>query len=336
MKNEKKNFLTPGYEDLELSTQILIKEALNRKIEVLVLDRTENFIRLKKGKKIEYIKQATRTSADTYISPLIMENKVLTKKVLAEQGIRVPLGNIFSNAKQAFAAFSDFYSREIVIKPNSTNYGLGITIIGNNQSVKQYRKAITHAFSHDTSVIVEEFMAGREYRFLIIDNEVIAVLHRMAAHVIGDGIHSIKELIDEKNKSPLRGAGYKTPLEKIKMGSHERSFLASQGKSFKSVPGKEELIFLRTNSNISTGGDSIDYTDEMPVAYKRIAVKAAKAVGAKICGADIIINDLAEKPGRHNYGVIELNYNPAIHIHGYPYKGKNRHAEKNILNLLGF
>ncbi|MFS8631407.1 MAG: SLBB domain-containing protein, partial [Bacillales bacterium] len=102
------------------------------------------------------------------------------------------------------------------------------------------------------------------------------------------------------------------------------------------IPKKGEIVYLRENYNISTGGDSIDYTDEMPDSYKDIAVRAAKAVGAVFCGVDMVIDDIGEEAGPDNYGIIEINFNPAIHIHCYPYKGKNRHPEEKILALLGF
>ena len=94
------------------------------------------------------------------------------------------------------------------------------------------------------------------------------------------------------------------------------------------------MVFLRENSNISTGGDSIDFTDIIPNRFKEIAIKSSKAIGAKICGVDMVIEDYTDE--RSNYGIIELNFNPAIHIHSYPYEGKERNVAKDILNLLGF
>ena len=334
------NYTIADYADLELSTQILIKEALSRGISVEVLDRADNFIKLEKDDKVEYVKQATRTSADSYIAPLIMENKLVTKSILRQHGISVPSGRTYDIAELAKAAFNDFIGKKIVVKPKSSNFGLGITIISNVDSREKFGKAITEAFDFDTSIIIEEYIDGKEYRFLIINDKVVAVLHRMAANVIGDGKRPIRELIEEKNRSPLRGVGYKKPLEKIVAGPVERSYLEMQGMDFDSIPPEREQIFLRENSNISTGGDSIDFTDQMPDAYKEIALKAARAVGAEICGADIIIRDASVEPSvtdlENGYSIIELNFNPAIHIHGFPHRGKNRYAEKRILDLLGF
>ena len=325
-----------GYEALELSTQMIIKEAMRRGIEIEVLDWEDNFIRLKKAGKIEYLKQATRTSLDTYISPLIMENKEVTKLILRERGLSVPDGVTIRNGDEYKEKFLRFWGKDIVIKPKSTNFGQGVVILRNPYIENEVINALEQAFEFDHSVLIEEFISGKEYRFLVIGDEVSAILHRVPANVTGDGIHSIAELVEEKNKDPLRGKGYVTPLEKINLGFIEKDYLAFQGKDFNTIPEKNEIVYLRENSNISTGGDSIDFTDDIINEYKTIAVEAAKAVGAKICGADIIIRDIKEKPNKENHSIIELNFNPALHIHDFPYKGKNRQVEKKVLDLLGF
>jgi len=325
-----------GYEKLELSTQILIREALERKIEVDVIDWDDNFIRLKKDGKIEFVKQASKTSADSYIAPLIMANKEVTKIVLKDYGINVPEGISIKSTEEAMDRFVSFKGKDIVVKPKSTNFGKGVSVLKNNQSQKDYKKAVEKAFEYDHSVLIEEFIGGKEYRFLIIGDVVAGILHRLPANIIGNGMQTIEALVNEKNKSPLRGKGYVTPLEKIDLGNIEKEYLTIQGKNIYDTPQKGEIIYLRENSNISTGGDSFDFTDEVHEAYKRIAVNSAKAVGAKICGADIIIQDIHAEPNAKNHSVIELNFNPALHIHNFPYQGQNRHVERKILDLLGF
>lgn len=328
--------MVKGYEGLELSTQMLIKEALEREIKVEILDREDNFIRLTREGKTEYVRQATKTSADSYIAPLIMENKEVTKLILKENGLRVPDGITIKSMEEGLQKISLFQGRDLVIKPKSTNFGQGVVILKQKYSAEEVRKALELAFACDSSVLMEEFLSGREYRFFVADNEVAAILHRVPANVKGDGKHTIRELAEEKNKNPLRGKGYVTPLEKITLGRVEQEYLAYYGKAFDTVPKDGETVYLRENSNISTGGDSVDYTDEIPDEYKQIAIKAAKYAGAKICGADIMIQDIHALPNEKNYGIIELNFNPAIHIHDFPYIGKNRHVEKKILDLLGF
>ncbi|MGV1095663.1 bifunctional glutamate--cysteine ligase GshA/glutathione synthetase GshB [Clostridium perfringens] len=329
-----KEFNLVGYEDLELSTQILILDAIKRGIEFNIMDRLENFISLSDGEKVEYVKQATKTSKDSYITALIMENKLVTKDILRENNIRVPKGKDYENIDEAKKDFRLFKNEKIVIKPKSTNFGLGISIFPGEYSREDYDKAVEIAFREDSSILIEEFMTGKEYRFLVIGEEVVGILHREPANVIGNGESTIEELVFEKNKDPLRGKGYKTPLEKIKLGEIEEMFLKNQGLSFKSIPKNGEKIYLRENSNISTGGDSIDFTDKIHPSYKEVALKAAKAVKALICGVDMVIDNIEEEAKEKNHGIIELNFNPAIHIHCFPYKGENRKAGEKILDLL--
>lgn len=335
-ESENKSFALKGYENLELSSQILLKEAIKRGITFEILDEEENFIYFNKNAHEEYVKQATKTSLDSYITMLIMENKVVTKKVLKKNGISVPRGLDYSDKETSINDFYKYEGHAIVIKPKSTNFGLGITIFKDGYTFEDYNQAIDLAFREDSSILIEEFISGKEYRFFVIGDEVAGILHRVPANVKGDGKSTIFELVKEKNKNPLRGKGYKTPLEKIKLGEAEELFLKNQNKTFDYIPKNEEIVYLRENSNISTGGDSIDYTDDIFDSYKKIAVAASKSANATICGVDMMIKDLKNPVPQGNYSIIEINFNPAIHIHCYPYIGKNRHLGEKILDVLGY
>lgn len=331
-----KSFSLKGYSDLELSTQILIKEALLKGYKVEILDRAENFISIEGNNKKEFIKQATKTSLDSYSTALVMENKAITKKVLKENGVSVPKGDIYTSFENAMDDYARYKNKKIVIKPNNTNFGLGITIIDSNFNTNDYRKGLDLAFSYDKTVLIEEFFPGNEYRFTVIGGEVAGILQRVPANVTGDGKSTILKLVEKKNESPLRDKGYKTPLEKLKVEDEEIFYLSAQGLTPESIPKKNEKVFLRENSNISTGGDSIDFTDLIPQGYKDEAIRASRAVGAVITGVDMIINDINEEWTPENSTIIELNFNPAIHIHCYPYVGVNRHLGKKVLEALGF
>ena len=325
-----------GLEDMELSTQLLMREAVRRGIAFDILDKAENFIRLKRDENIQYVRQATKTSLDNYASILAMENKVITKQILEEHGIRVPSGFDYPDRKTAKADFMLFKDKAVVIKPKSTNFGIGITIIKQNTDKLIFDRAIDIAFESDSSILIEEFIEGKEFRIFVMNDEVVGILHRVPANVTGNGILTIRELVVDKNKDPLRGKGYHTPLEKIQLGEAESIFLKAQGKDFESIPEDTEKVYLRENSNISTGGDSIDFTDEIPDSYKAIAVQAARALGVKITGLDMLIPDYTQEATNENYAIIELNFNPAIHIHCHPYQGKNRKLNEKLLDILGF
>lgn len=280
--------------------------------------------------------QATKTSLDSYVSVLMMENKVVTKKVLERAGISVPGGYEYTSPEAGMADYRLYAGKPVVIKPKSTNFGLGITILKHNYDETDFKAALQIAFEHDNTVLIEKFIPGREFRIFIINDEVVGILHRVPANVTGDGVLNIGQLIDRKNEDPLRGKGYRTPLEKIRKGREEEMFLKQQGMDFNTVPKEREVVYLRENSNISTGGDSIDFTDDIDDSYKAIAVEAAKALNVKITGLDMMIQDIHAPATPDNYAIIEMNFNPAIHIHCYPFKGKNRHLNHKMIKALGF
>jgi len=335
-ESEISSFRFHGFENLELSTQLLLKAALRRGVEFEILDPSENFVRLKQGDNVQYVMQATRTSLDNYSSVLMMENKLVTKTILKKFGVRVPGGMNYLFKDKALSDFELFEGRAIVIKPKSTNFGIGISILKENNKEEVYQRAVEIAFEHDNSILIEEFVPGREFRFFVMGDEVVGILHRVPANVKGDGQSTIRELVLQKNLDPLRGKGYKTPLEKISLGEAEAMFLADQNLAFESIPKNEDIIYLRENSNISTGGDSIDFTDDIHQSYKDIAVKATKALDVEITGLDMMILDVAVPATEQNYSIIEMNFNPAIHIHCYPFVGKNRHLNEKVLDALGF
>ncbi|MFJ7737704.1 bifunctional glutamate--cysteine ligase GshA/glutathione synthetase GshB [Lysinibacillus sp. NPDC097287] len=325
-------FKLKPYTDMELSTQILLKESIKRGIHFHILDRKENFIELTKGKNTQYIKQATKTSKDQYVTVLIMENKSVTKQILKRNNIVVPEGEEFFDIFSAKESLDSWIGVPLVVKPKSTNFGLGISIFPNGANEEDLIKGLEIAFSEDSAILTEPFIKGKEYRFMVIGDETVAVLHRVPANVTGDGTSTIQQLIIEKNVDPLRGKGYKTPLEKIEIDENMKLFLQQKGLTINTVLPKGECQYLRENSNISTGGDSIDVTDQVPEVFKEIAVEASQAVGAKICGVDMMIEDLEDE--HSPYAIIELNFNPAIHIHSYPYQGTERNVATKILELV--
>lgn len=326
-------WLLKGYSNYELSTQILIKEAMTRGVLVDEIDPQDNFIGLGKGDKKTYVKQATKTERDNYITVLAMENKVVTKKILKQQGIPVPAGEEFADMATARRRIGPYVGKPVVIKPKSTNFGLGISIFNHGGSEEDLLEAARIAFDYDKTVMVEEFVEGQEYRFLVIDGVVEAVLKRVPANVTGDGMHTIGELAETKNKHPFRGEGYTAPLKKIKLDEQTKLYLKQQNLTVNTVLPKGKTVYLRGNSNISTGGDSIDMTDVMPEGFKTIAVKAADAVNAVFCGVDIVIKDYTDPAS--SFGIIELNFNPSTDMHAYPYQGTERRTGAMILKALG-
>lgn len=326
-----------AFDNMELSTQALLFDAIQKGLNIEILDERDQFISLQFGDHLEYVKNGNMTSHDSYISPLIMENKVVTKKVLAKAGFNVPQSIEFTDVKSAVENFPLFENRAVVIKPKSTNFGLGISIFQQGVTDRDdFAKAVEIAFREDKEIMVEDYLLGTEYRFFVLGDQTLAVLLRVPANVIGDGVHTVAELVAAKNDHPLRGDGSRTPLKKIALGDIERLQLKEQGLTVDSIPAKDQLVQLRANSNISTGGDSIDMTDEMHASYKEIAVGISKAMGAAVCGVDLIIPDLKKtaEPSLRSWGVIEANFNPMMMMHIFPFSGQSRRLTMNVIKML--
>ncbi|TGN18397.1 bifunctional glutamate--cysteine ligase GshA/glutathione synthetase GshB [Leptospira idonii] len=328
--------LPKGWEDMEISTQIIVREAIARNIQIEIVDRKENFLRLVQGNHSEFVKEASKTRLDSLMTYLVMENKIASKLILSENKIRVPLGRSYSDVASALSDFPVFEASKKVIKPVTTNFGIGIGISPAGDSFDHFKTFVERSFSYSPSIIIEEFIEGPEYRFLVLGDEVVAVCNRVPANVKGDGKSTVAELIGIKNRDPRRGEGHKTPLEKIQMTEIEKEVLASQGLDFSSVLAQGQTAYLRKNSNISTGGDSLDFTDKVHPEFKEIALASAKAANAVICGIDIISTQIEQRPDPKHYAILEINFNPVLYIHEFPYEGKERQVGKKILDLLGF
>ena len=330
------HYALKGYENMELSTQMLLFDAIQKGVQVEILDESDQFLKLQHKDHIEYVKNGNMTSKDNYIVPLAMANKTVTKKILSAAGFPVPAGAEFSTLEEGIAYYSLIKDKSIVIKPKSTNFGLGISIFQEPTNLDSYQKALEIAFSEDSSVLVEEFIAGTEYRFFVLDGKCEAVLLRLPANVKGDGQHTIRELVATKNTDPLRGRDHRSPLERIKLGEIELLMLEQQGYKADDILPKEGQVFLRRNSNISTGGDSIDMTEAMHPSYKKLAAEMATAIGAWVCGVDLIIPDstLPASKKEPNCTCIELNFNPSMYMHTYCAEGPGQSITPNILAKL--
>lgn len=329
-------FELPGFGQMELSTQLMLATAIKIGIGFQVIDPNDQFVKLMYQDHTEFVKNTNMTSLDNYVAPLAMENKTVTKEILKQAGFRVPRGKEFTTEAEALNYYNDFKTHRVVVKPKSTNYGLGISIFEPNFSKDDFKDAVSLAFKEDKQVLVEEFIAGTEYRFYVLDGKVEGIILRIPANVVGDGKHTINELVDLKNQDPIRGTKYRKPLQKIALGDIEKLMLRTQSLTEDSIPEAGQVVYLRENSNVSTGGDSIDMTDEVDESYKKIAADAVAALGAFVSGIDLMIPDKEKVTNQYSldYGIIEANFNPAIHMHMYPFKGKSRPLARLMLEKL--
>lgn len=330
------HYALKGYEEMELSTQMLLFDAIQKGLHFEILDEQDQFLKLWHKDHVEKVKNGNMTSKDNYVVPLAMANKTVTKKILADAGFPVPAGDEFTSLEQGLAYYPLIKGKQIVVKPKSTNFGLGISIFQEPASLDNYKKALEIAFAEDTAVLVEEFIPGTEYRFFILNGRCEAVLLRVAANVVGDGKHTIRELVAQKNANPLRGRDHRSPLEIIELGDIEQLMLTQQGYAPDDILPEGKKVNLRRNSNISTGGDSIDVTETMDSSYQELAAAMATSMGAWACGVDLIIPDKTQPASKEkpHCTCIELNFNPSMYMHTYCAEGPGQAITPKILDKL--
>ncbi|MDR2903193.1 MAG: cyanophycin synthetase [Clostridiales bacterium] len=315
--------------DLGPSTAAIVREAKLRGIPVTRIGY-ESLVRLGYGKYSKLV-QATLTDATSCISADISTNKQFTKYLLHDHQIPVPYGKVVYTA-QAAAVAADDIGLPVAVKPFNGNQGRGVQV--GLKSEAEVKSAFTEAAQYSAGVIVEKHITGNDYRVLVIGGEVKAVAQRLPAAVVGDGRHTVKELVDLVNLDPSRGEDHEKSLTKIKLDAIALELLSKNNMTENDIPAPGKKIVLRENCNISTGGIAIDCTDRIHPDNIDAAVRAANAIGIDVAGIDIVTADIAKSIYETNGAVIEVNTAPGIRMHLYPSQGKARNVARDIVSLL--
>ena len=315
--------------DLGPSTDAIISEARRMGIPVTRIGNG-SLLQLGYGVNGRRI-QATLTDHSSCIAVDISCDKGLTNELLRQSGIPVPRGYIVYNEQEALSAARKI-GYPVVVKPYNGNQGKGVSLnILRDQDVLEAYRLIK---SYTSCGLVESHIRGRHYRVLVVKNEVVAVAEKVPAHVRGDGIHNIKALIEIENKNPLRGEDHEKPLTKIKIDDVLLLLLKKSNLSLEYLPRNGEIVFLRENDNLSTGGVAIDVTDLVHEDIKKVCLKTSSIIGLDVAGIDITTTDISRPLNETGGAVIEINAAPGIRMHHYPSKGEPRNVAKKIVESL--
>lgn len=315
--------------ELGPSTSAIVDEARKRKIPVMRIGG-DSLLQLGYGKYARKV-QATVTDATNCIAADTAGDKELTNSILRIHGIPVPEGKAVESYDEVKSIINTI-GLPIAIKPYNGNQGKGVSL--NLSTLKEIRSAFIIAKQYSKRVLVEKFIPGKHYRVAIVNNKVVAASERIAAHVIGNGINTIKELIDIENQNPLRGEGHEKPLTKIKIDEVMMQLVNKTSRRLEDIPEKDEIVYLRENDNLSTGGIAIDVTDEIHPDNARLAVNAARAIGLDVAGVDVTTNDISKSILEEGGAIIEVNACPGIRMHHYPSKGQSRNVASAIVDSL--
>ncbi len=311
------------------STASLVRAAEDRSIPWIRLNRY-SLLQLGHGKYQKRI-QATTTSDTSNIAVELASDKEETNRILSDLGLPVPRQRLVYSEREAVRA-AERIAYPVVLKPIAANHGRGVST--NLRTAEEVEAAFAKAREHARTVIVESFVAGHDHRILIINGKMVAAAKRIPGHVVGDGQHTIGELVDEVNKDPRRGVGHEKVLTRLDFDHQAEKLLALREYTKDSVPEAGEVVYLRRTANLSTGGTAADVTDIIHPDNRDMAIRAVRGLGLDIGGVDFLTTDISESYRDTGGAICEVNAGPGFRMHVAPSEGEPRNVAEPVVEML--
>src|SRR5579859_5120526 len=311
------------------STQALVDAAKRRGIPWFRLN-SGSLVQLGHGRHARRI-QAAETSLTGNIGVEIASDKELTKGLLGRVGVPVPAGRVIRAVDEAWDA-AEAVGLPVVVKPKDGNQGKAVSV--DLTTREQVEAATRMALEYDRRAIVERFYPGNDYRILVINGKMVAAALRRPAQVVGNGRDNVRTLVQRVNDDPRRGIGHGAAMTRIRLDEVAALTLSKQDLTWESVPAAGQVVLLRDNSNLSTGGTATDVTDEVHPDNIAIAELAARTIGLDIAGIDVVTRNIRRSMIDDQGGIVEVNAAPGLRMHLYPSEGKGRPVGDAVIQML--
>jgi len=311
------------------STASLVEAAEERDIPWIRLNR-QSLVQFGHGRYQQRI-QATTTTRTSNIAVELASDKEETNSILRDLGLPVPKQYVVRSSREAKRA-AERIGYPVVLKPLSGNHGRGVSI--NLKTSDEVEVAFEKAREHGRSIVVESFLEGHDHRLLVVNGKLVAAAKRMPGHVVGDGKNTIEQLVDVVNDDPRRGVGHEKVLTRLEFDHQAERLLSKLELDRNSVPKKDEVVFLRSTANLSTGGTAIDVTDTMHPDNREMAERTIKAIGLDIGGVDFLTRDITESYRDTGGGICEVNAGPGFRMHVAPSEGTPRDVAGPVIDML--
>ena len=311
------------------STASLVRAAEERGIPWLRLNRY-SLVQFGQGRYQQRI-QATTTGRTSNIAVELAGDKEETNGILRDLGLPVPK-QIMVRTRSDAARAAKRIGFPVVTKPLDGNHGRGVSI--NLKTDEEVETGFDKASEHGSTIIVESYIEGFDHRLLVVDGKLVAAAKRVPGHVVGDGEHTIEQLVAKVNEDPRRGVGHEKVLTRLEFDHQAERLLAKLGYDRNTVPAVGEQVFLRSTANLSTGGTAIDVTDSIHPDNREMAIRAIKAIGLDIGGVDFLTHDITESYRKAGGGICEVNAGPGFRMHVAPSEGTPRDVAGPVLDML--
>lgn len=320
----------------KISTRMLFEVALKKGYTITYYPSSpasgSGIAKCEKDAKVFYFK-STCTLLTSSLGVYAAENKSLTYALLNAHGINTPdylaMRSDIDTPDEVYAMLEKH--PELVVKPVQTNHGDGITLGITHKN--RLEEAVSYARGYcknEDDIIVQQQVYGKEYRFLVVEGKTVAVSYRMPPYVIGDGVATVRELIEQKNLDPRRGNAHSSILTKISLDD-VRHYAGDE--LLEKVLDSGERVDVLATSNLSRGGEAVDYTDIASKQLKDMAAKAAETCFLGVAGVDIMTNDITAPSVEGSY-VIEVNLTPGLRMHQFPSEGKPRDVASMVFKAI--
>ncbi|GAB5535522.1 MAG: cyanophycin synthetase [Rubricoccaceae bacterium] len=277
--------------------------------------------------------QATVTGETRHIAVEIASDKEDTRNLLSAVGLPVPRQHLIYSIEGAIEA-AESIGYPVVLKPLNANHGRGVSI--HLTTREEVETAFGVAKQHGTSrgVLVESYISGYDHRMLVVDGRLVAVAKRVPGHVVGDGTHTIDELVEIVNDDPRRGVGHEKTLTKLQFDEQAERLMEAAGHTRETILPEGETFFLRETANLSTGGTAIDLTDVVHPDNRAMAVRAVMAVGLDVGGVDFLTDDITQSYKEVGGAIVEVNAAPGFRMHVAPSEGEPRDVAGAVMDML--
>lgn len=289
----------------------LLNAAFRNDIPVSIL--FDSLIRMGTGfRSRQWISTITDKTPSLGVS--IATDKYQTAKLLRLSGLPGSVNQFVHSEADAIKA-AESMGFPVVIKPNDLEQGVGVA--ADLRTVESVRKAYRSAIEKSSNILIEKHCEGQTHRLTVVHGEVVRIVKRIAGGVVGDGLHTIHELIDrleneqsEQQKSTARRHKKKKLVD---VDDETLDLLEQNGFSLQSIPAKGDYIKLRRRDNINAGGRN----EEIEVAKAHpdnlsLAQQAANALGLDIAGIDLITQDIGQSWLTSHVVICEINAQPQI------------------------
>ncbi len=316
---------------LQISTRLIAEAAKRRGWQVESLDdRFLSTLAITLPNKKTYYFDSIQPPLTSAAAMVIADNKLATYLIAQKHQIAVAEFTMYDAANPQAA--TDFLHKqtkngfEVVVKPTDTNHGDGITIGITNEADLQ--QAIAHAQTFSSQILLQGRHEGADCRVLVVDGQVVAAARRYPPYIVGDGVHTIEELMQAKNDEPDRGEEHHTALSKIDIESARRYL----GEHVKYIPVFDEQVFVLATANLSKGGEAEDITEALHQSFIDAAETMARSLNMFVCGVDFLVKDYRKPLTPQNGILLEINATPGIRMHQFPSSGQVRDVASIIIS----